>query len=70
MIPRWFGEEIVPQIRQSGSMPTAPPPEDGFRNLVQSVQDYGIFMLGTGGHVMSWNPGAARMKRYDADEII
>ena len=35
-----------------------------------SVVDYGIFMLDRAGHVMSWNPGAERIKGYSAEEII
>jgi PAS domain S-box-containing protein len=38
--------------------------------LVESVQDYGIFMLDTGGHIASWNLGAERIKGYRAEEII
>lgn len=41
-----------------------------FHLLVESVQDYGIFMLDTGGRVVSWNAGAQRIKGYHADEII
>jgi PAS domain S-box-containing protein len=44
--------------------------EERFRLLVQSVQDYGIFMLDTGGHISSWNAGAQRIKGYAAEEII
>jgi PAS domain S-box-containing protein len=44
--------------------------ERHFRLLVQSVTDYAIFMLDTGGHVASWNAGAERIKGYSADEII
>ncbi len=44
--------------------------DDRFRLLVQSVQDYGIFMLDTGGHISSWNTGAERIKGYAAGEII
>ena len=44
--------------------------ERQFRLLVQSVVDYAIFMLDPAGIVRSWNPGAARMKGYAADEII
>ncbi|MEO8390915.1 MAG: PAS domain S-box protein [Polaromonas sp.] len=43
---------------------------DRFRLLVDAVQDYGIFMLDTTGHVASWNTGAQRMKQYRPDEII
>ncbi|CAE6735945.1 hypothetical protein XA1314C_13000 [Xanthomonas arboricola] len=38
--------------------------------LVQSVSDYAIYMLDTGGHVCSWNPGGERIKGYTAAEII
>ncbi|MFS8096235.1 PAS domain-containing sensor histidine kinase [Lentzea alba] len=41
-----------------------------FRLLVQGVRDYGIFMLDPGGHIVSWNAGAERIKGYTADEII
>ncbi|MFH5926483.1 hybrid sensor histidine kinase/response regulator [Roseomonas xinghualingensis] len=38
--------------------------------LIQGVVDYAIFMLDPGGHVVSWNPGASRIKGYEAEEII
>jgi PAS domain S-box-containing protein len=41
-----------------------------FRLLVESVTDYAIFMLDPGGHVRTWNPGAARIKGYRAEDII
>ena len=41
-----------------------------FRLLVDSVQDYAIFLLDTDGHVASWNTGAERIKGYAAGEII
>jgi PAS domain S-box-containing protein len=44
--------------------------EEGFRLLVESVKDYAIFRLDTGGHVETWNLGAERIKGYKADEII
>ncbi|HYH82726.1 MAG TPA: PAS domain S-box protein, partial [Longimicrobium sp.] len=44
--------------------------EERFRLLVQSVKDYGIFMLDPGGHIASWNEGAQRMKGYTAAEIM
>jgi PAS domain S-box-containing protein len=43
---------------------------DLYRLLVESVQDYAIFALDAGGHVVSWNIGAARLKGYTADEIV
>ncbi|MEV7097502.1 PAS domain S-box protein, partial [Amycolatopsis sp. NPDC051045] len=44
--------------------------EERFRLLVQSVQDYGIFMLDTEGRISSWNAGAERIKGWSAGEII
>jgi PAS domain S-box-containing protein len=38
-----------------------------FRLLVESVKDYAIFLLDRAGHVMSWNAGAERIKRYTAE---
>ena len=44
--------------------------EQRFRLLVQSVVDYGIFMLDPHGRVASWNEGAERISGYSAEEII
>ncbi len=44
--------------------------DERFRLLVESVQDYAIFMLDPAGHVLTWNAGAERFKGYRADEII
>jgi PAS domain S-box-containing protein len=41
-----------------------------YQLLVESVQDYAIFVLDGTGHVMSWNPGAERIKGYTRDEIV
>jgi PAS domain S-box-containing protein len=38
--------------------------------LIQGVVDYAIYMLDPDGRVMSWNPGAERIKGYTAEEII
>ena len=41
-----------------------------YEMLVQSVVDYAIFMLDPEGRVVSWNPGAQRIKGYSSREII
>ncbi|HEX2091699.1 MAG TPA: ATP-binding protein [Longimicrobiaceae bacterium] len=41
-----------------------------YRLLVESVQDYAIFVLNPEGYIISWNPGAERIKGYAANEII
>jgi PAS domain S-box-containing protein len=43
---------------------------DGFRLLIESVKDYAIFLLDVDGTVLTWNPGAARLKGYEAGEIV
>jgi PAS domain S-box-containing protein len=44
--------------------------EEGFRLLVDAVQEYAIFMLDLQGHVSTWNTGAERIKGYEISEII
>lgn len=41
-----------------------------YRLLVNSIQDYAIFLLDDKGYVASWNLGAQKLKGYKADEII
>ncbi len=41
-----------------------------YRILIESVQDYAIFLLDPKGNVASWNKGAERFKGYKAKEII
>jgi PAS domain S-box-containing protein len=40
------------------------------RSIVESVRDYAIYHLDRDGNVMTWNPGAERIKGYTADEIV
>ncbi|HET8744063.1 MAG TPA: PAS domain S-box protein, partial [Ramlibacter sp.] len=44
--------------------------EERFRLLVDSVQDYAIFMLDPAGTVESWNAGAEAIKGYRPEEVI
>lgn len=44
--------------------------EERFRLLVETVRDYGIFMLDPAGRVASWNAGAERIKGYTSAEIV
>ena len=41
-----------------------------YRRFIASVVDYAIYGLDTSGNVLSWNPGAQRMKGYTAEEIV
>jgi len=45
-------------------------PDRRFRLFVKAVQDYAIFILDAQGRVATWNEGAARMKGYEAKQII
>ena len=44
--------------------------EERFRLLVDGVRDYAIFMLDAQARISSWNQGAARIKGWDATEIL
>jgi len=41
-----------------------------YKLLVESVEDYAIFLLDADGYVQTWNKGAQKNKGYTADEII
>jgi PAS domain S-box-containing protein len=44
--------------------------QDGFRLLVGSVKDFGMFLLDTQGRIASWNPGAEQIFGYAETEIL
>ena len=44
--------------------------QERFRLVVEGVHDYAIFMLDREGHVSTWSPAAARIKGYEADEVL
>jgi hypothetical protein len=46
------------------------PSDERYRQLVESVSDYAIFMLDPDGRIASWNPGGERIKGYRPEEII
>jgi len=41
-----------------------------FRSIVDSIQDYAIYMLDLKGRVTTWNSGAERNKGYTSFEIL
>ena len=43
---------------------------NAYELLIQGMVDYAIYLLDPKGYVVSWNPGAERIKGYTADEII
>jgi PAS domain S-box-containing protein len=44
--------------------------DEHLRSIVESIRDYAVYRLDADGHVMTWNPGAERIKQYQADEIL
>ncbi len=44
--------------------------DEQLRSIVESIRDYAVYLLDVDGHVMTWNPGAERIKQYTADEIL
>jgi PAS domain S-box-containing protein len=44
--------------------------EEMYRLMLDSIKDYAVYMLNPKGEVASWNGGAARIKGYEADEIL
>ena len=44
--------------------------EGRYRLLVEAITDYAVYMLDRDGLVASWNPGARRLKGYQAREIV
>jgi PAS domain S-box-containing protein len=41
-----------------------------FHILVDSVEEYAIYMLDPDGNIITWNTGAQKIKGYSADEIV
>lgn len=44
--------------------------EERFRQLVEGIEDYAIFLLDADGNVATWNSGAERLTGYHGEEIL
>ncbi|HEX2913269.1 MAG TPA: PAS domain-containing sensor histidine kinase [Chloroflexia bacterium] len=44
--------------------------EQNFRFVVESIKDYGIFLLDPTGRIVTWNAGAEKIEGYKVSEII
>ncbi|MDQ6802603.1 MAG: ATP-binding protein [Acidobacteriota bacterium] len=66
-----FGFEVTAQViaRRRGEQELRES-EEMFRLLVETVEDYAIFMIDPEGRVASWNAGARHAKGYEANEVI
>ena len=58
-------ERVTPPNQVSIGVSTA----ESAALLIASITDYAIYVLDPGGHVVTWNPGAERIKGYTASEI-
>ena len=60
------------KVRPDSSSHVAGPADAAnlYQLLVESVTDYAIFVLDSGGNIRSWNPGAKRLKGYSESEIV
>ena len=55
---------------KAGNAPSLEHSTLDFERLIAGVRDCAIFMLDCSGYVVSWNPGAERIKGYGAQEIV
>ncbi|KAJ5554724.1 hypothetical protein N7535_007170 [Penicillium sp. DV-2018c] len=63
-------QRIRGQRKRSNSLSEQTYVNETYKILIDTVRDYAIFMLDTGGHIATWNSGAAILKGYTRDEII
>lgn len=43
---------------------------NAFRQMVNAVREYAIFLLDPEGNIVTWNEGSERLKGYRADEVV
>lgn len=44
--------------------------QERFRQLIEGVTDYAIFLLDRDGNIVTWNSGAEKITGYSSDEIV
>ena len=52
------------------SDPSVATGEESYRQLVEAIADYAIYMLDVDGRVTNWNRGAQRFKGYRPEEVV
>jgi PAS domain S-box-containing protein len=66
-------EQLLPQPMPKKWSSNSAPHEtavEQFEILVNSVEEYAIYLLDPNGNVVTWNTGAQKIKGYSAEEII
>ena len=63
-------EQTPPAASSAAKLVTLPLASEQFRQLVEQVKDYAIFVLDPEGYIASWTAGAERIKGYTPQEII
>src|SRR5215469_16771039 len=58
--------ESAPEVGKTA----IPSPDTTFRLLVDQIRDYAIFLLTPDGEVVTWSPGAERIKGYQRQDIV
>lgn len=61
---------MQPVLSAEGNQGDAHALAERFQLLIESVEDYAIFILDPEGNVQTWNPGAQRIKGYSEAEIL
>ncbi|MDQ3065144.1 MAG: PAS domain-containing sensor histidine kinase [bacterium] len=67
---RHWGEDFISATASQAKHNKTLKELERYKLLVESVEDYAIFMLDTTGHVVNWNKGAQKLKGYEPNEII
>ena len=65
-----FARAAYPMSDSPSAQSASQQTEEQFHVLVDSVEDYAIYMLDPKGNVVTWNLGAQKIKQYTAEEII
>ena len=60
----------MPAVLTTSILPVQPLSDADYRLIVESVNDYAIFMLDREGRILSWNSGAQRLKGYAPADVI
>lgn len=67
----WLSEKLRESQRRTEAIALSlRESQERYRLLIESVEDYAIFMLDPNGYITSWNVGAERIKGYRAAEIL